>query len=131
MRVYVVALLAMIVLASVGRASPPKSRGDVSPLERIVGIWDIDPSDKDGPKNFGQITEEFTGDGTLRHTIHVKSGDQIMLLTYRIEGDYIITDQPSHPREERSRFSFTSDGKLVLELSGQRARYVRRQAEKR
>jgi len=37
-----------------------------------------------------------------------------MILTYRIEGDTIISDQPSHPREEKTKFSFTPEGKLVL-----------------
>jgi hypothetical protein len=32
-----------------------------------------------------------------------------ILLTYRVEGDVIITDQPSHPGEQRTRFSFAPD----------------------
>ena len=49
-----------------------------------------------------------------------------MLLTYRVVDDVIITDQPSHPREARTRFSFDPDGSLVLVTpDGQHARFLK------
>jgi hypothetical protein len=47
------------------------------------------------------------------------------VLTYRVEDDLLITDQPSSPREERTRFWFSPDGRLVLDYEGVQARYVR------
>jgi hypothetical protein len=48
-----------------------------------------------------------------------------MFLTFRIDGDTIITDQPSAPREEWTRFEIDTDGKLILWFSGEPATYVR------
>lgn len=48
-----------------------------------------------------------------------------MLLTYRVEGDVLVTDQPSDPREERTKFKFTASGNLVLLREQRPATYVR------
>ena len=48
---------------------------------------------------------EFFPNGELQ--FRTPTGDDttgIMLLTYRIDGDVIVTDQPSQPAEERTRF---------------------------
>lgn len=37
-----------------------------------------------------------------------------MRLTYRVEGNMLITDQSSSPCEERTEFSLTSDGRLAV-----------------
>jgi hypothetical protein len=37
-----------------------------------------------------------------------------MVLKYRIERRYLITDHPSHPWEHRTEFLFTPDGRLAL-----------------
>jgi hypothetical protein len=50
---------------------------------------------------------------------------QIMLLTYRIDGDVLVTDQPLEPKEERTKFKITSEGKLVLEHEHGPSTYVR------
>lgn len=38
-----------------------------------------------------------------------------MKLTYRVEDDVLVTDQPSALREDRTDFVFEPDGALVLE----------------
>lgn len=45
-------------------------------------------------------------------------------MTFRVEGEWLITDQPSHPHEERVRFSFNGDDRLVIQSSPP-ARYIR------
>jgi hypothetical protein len=45
---------------------------------------------------------EFRDDGWLYYWIPASDRWQIMKLTYRTEGDVLITDQPSSPREERT-----------------------------
>lgn len=82
-------------------------------MNNLLGIWISDPEGV-SLDQFQRIQLEFTEDGQLFYTLVEDEGDKIMLLTYRIEGDSIITDQPSHPREERTKFSFTPDGKLIL-----------------
>ena len=49
---------------------------------------------------------------------------QIMKLTYRIDGNEIVSNQPSAPREERTKFSF-ENGDLVLMFEGERTTYRR------
>lgn len=61
---------------------------------------------------------EFRSDGSLEYTIHGQEADQKILLTYRIQGNVLITDQPSSPKAMRSEFMFADDGRLVLELDG-------------
>lgn len=58
----------------------------------------------------------FRPDGTLAYIIwdEARHRSSFIVLTYRTEGDLLVTDQPSAPREERSRFIFTQDGKLEI-----------------
>lgn len=71
----------------------------------LVGTWrSADSSD----------VMEFFSSGEL----HFRSatGDEtigIVILTYQIEGDVIVTDQPSHPAEEQTQF-FIQDETLLL-----------------
>jgi hypothetical protein len=37
----------------------------------------------------------------------------------------LITDQPPHPKEERTKFKITADGKLVLLHENRPSAYVR------
>ena len=64
-------------------------------------------------------------DGRMTYTIHAGKADKLIFLIYRIEGDEIVSDQPSAPKESRSRFSFTEDGKLAVFSEGKRVVYVR------
>jgi hypothetical protein len=60
---------------------------------------------------------EFRPDGRAAYV--VKSGDkqQTMLLTWRIDGEELVTDQPSAPNEERTRFRFEGPT-LILAFGG-------------
>lgn len=68
---------------------------------------------------------EFTDDEKLIYTIIGEKTDDVLLLTYYIDDDMIVSNQPSRPREERTQFCLTPDGKLVLGLNGKVYRYVR------
>ena len=68
---------------------------------------------------------QFGDDGQLRYCILANDKWQIMKLIYRVDGNTLVTDQPSAPREERTRFSFQADGVLVLDYEGERAIYHR------
>ena len=74
----------------------------------------------------GETVEmEFSRDGRLTYTIHAGQRLQKMLMVYRIEGDTIISDQPSHPREDRTKFRFDESGRLVLDYGGREAQFSR------
>jgi len=68
---------------------------------------------------------DFRDDGRLYYSVLSNDRWQVMKLRYRVNDDYLITDQPSHPREERTRFSTDSNGFLILEFGGQRGSFKR------
>ncbi|SRR6266404_2213948 len=92
---------------------------------QLVGRWTTDPDDKEAIKDCGRTTLVFTANGELRYIIHAEGKDQIMLLTYRVDNDTLITNQASDPREERTEFHLTPEGKLILDYAGTKTRYVR------
>jgi hypothetical protein len=91
----------------------------------LLGIWAIDDSDENAIARYGRTSMEFRSDGTLVHAIHGDESDQIMLLTFRVEGNVLITDQPSSPKVDRSDFMFCDDGRLVLVHDGVSSFYRR------
>jgi len=68
---------------------------------------------------------DFMPSGDLLYCIEAASKWQVMRLSFRVEGETIITDQPSHPGEERTGFEFDSAGALVLDYDGLKAKFVR------
>jgi hypothetical protein len=92
---------------------------------QIVGKWRSDPDDLEALRMYGDVSLDFSRNGALTYTIHTEGKRQIMLLAYRIDGDVLITDQPSDPKEERTRFKITPVRKLVLEHEHWPATYVR------
>jgi hypothetical protein len=89
----------------------------------LLGCWQLVRSE---PEADGKGVEmEFRPDGELQYRIDAGDRWQIMRLTYRVEGDVIVTDQPSAPREERTRFTLLDDGSLLLKLRGSRTWYRR------
>ena len=93
-------------------------------MHALIGTWGSDPADA-GAQNYGSLTLKFLSDGNLLYIIHGDGKDQIIRLTFRLDSNFIITDQPSNPRSERTAYEFTEDGKLVLTLGQEKSRYVR------
>ena len=93
---------------------------------QIIGMWITDPADKATLRDFGCASLQFQEDGKLTYISHDTDKDQVIFMTYRIDGQTLITEQPSEPREERTGFVFTHDGKLRLIYDGQAAVYIRR-----
>lgn len=94
--------------------------------EKLLGTWIQDPKDTESIRRFGNVRLHFTADGRLIYTILGEEKDQKIFLTYRVENNILITDQPSDPREERTNFQITQNGTLEWECSGGgTARYVR------
>ena len=92
----------------------------------LIGTWISDPKDTESIRRFGNVKLHFTADGRLIYIIPGEEKDQKMFLTYRVENNILITDQPSVPREERANFRITTDGKLEWEcFNGSTVNYVR------
>jgi hypothetical protein len=68
---------------------------------------------------------EFTPDGRLIYSITEGGKTGIMNLVYRTENGHIISNQPSHPREDRTKYAFAEDGTLILDYGGERTTFSR------
>jgi hypothetical protein len=95
----------------------------------LTGRWVIDPSDISAVAELGHVEIEFNR-GRLRYEIHLADRKQVMLMTYRVEGDVLVTDQPSHLKPERTAFALQGDA-LTLAFGGVSSRFLRRQASSR
>jgi len=91
---------------------------------RLLGTWRLVKSD--GAIDTGNgVTMTFTRDGKLVYVIHQDRSDQIMNLLFSVDGDCLVTNQPSSPQPESTRFSFDDEGQLVLDYGGTKAWFVR------
>jgi len=71
------------------------------------------------------VTMTFTDDGKLVYVIHQKDSKQIMNLVYKVEGNRLVTNQPSHAQEETTKFSFDAAGLLMLDYDGSKTWFGR------
>ena len=92
---------------------------------QLIGVWHTDPGDVHALESYGRVTLSFTKDRRLVYTIHAGGKDEIILLSYRVEGQFLVTDQPSQPNEERTPFSITPDGNLILRYEEHESTYIR------
>lgn len=71
------------------------------------------------------VTMTFTEDGKLVYVIHQKDSKQIMNLVFRVEGNLLVTNQPSYQEEETTKFSFDAEGNLILDYDGNKSWFTR------
>jgi hypothetical protein len=90
-------------------------------MSPLVGRWRLVRTEAQGPSQ--SIILDFSPDGALTYSIRLPDRTQILNLTYEVDGDIILSDQPSAPRKESTRFSIDSEGVLELEKSGERSWY--------
>ena len=91
----------------------------------LLGAWAVDRTDARALAELGDVLLEFQEHGQLTYMIRCETKDQIILMRYKVEGDTIITDQPSSPQEERTAYSLSPDGILTLEFGGTPYRFRR------
>jgi hypothetical protein len=84
----------------------------------LVGAWILDRADTSALAELGDVMLEFDSLGGLVYTVRGKGKDQVVLLRYRVDGATIITDRPSAPKAERTKFSLSKDGVLTLAIDG-------------
>jgi hypothetical protein len=89
----------------------------------LIGKWVADKSDAATIDFLGDVELEFSDSG-LRYTVRAPEKDQIILMTYKIKGDTIVTDQPSHPSSQTTNIEIDGSS-LVLRFDGQPSRFVR------
>jgi len=90
----------------------------------LLGVWMTDPDGLASLNEYGKVSMGFRPDGQLIYTIFEEGKRQVMLLVHQIEGDVLITNQPSSPREERTRFEIRGDT-LTLFYADHQSSYKR------
>ena len=85
---------------------------------RLFGIWISDLDDEKTKMNIGSVTMTFMPDGKLVYDINESEKIQRINLIYWTQGEFVFTDQPSHPNVEKTKFSLPSNDTLILEYGG-------------
>jgi hypothetical protein len=67
----------------------------------------------------------FGLNGELVYSIDTQEKMQIINLVYKVSGNTLITDQPSAPQKEYTKFYFEADGLLVLDYDGEKPKFQR------
>lgn len=93
--------------------------------DKLIGRWRIDPTDTAAVEQMGDVVLEFDDEGNLTYVVRAEARDQLILMTYRIDGDSIVTDQPSSPRPERTKFDLARHDLLILWFEGASSRFLR------
>ncbi len=88
----------------------------------LVGCWQLVPSSGE-PADPAEA--DFRADGRLYYSVLAGDRWQIMKLVFEVNGDALVTNQPSSPRKEETRFRLEEDGRLMLEFGGQKSWYRR------
>lgn len=91
---------------------------------RLFSSWISDLTDETTARHLGDVTMTFTSSGLLTYKIKESDKVEIINMTFRTEEEYIISDQPSSPRKERTRYCVDSE-KLILELEGQQTKFLK------
>jgi hypothetical protein len=95
--------------------------------DRLIGSWRIESEDAAGRSRYGEVVISFAEDGSLTYTVETDDGrKQISKLLYRVDAPgVLVTDQPSAPGEQRTRYEFDASGRLMLDFAGTKSWYVR------
>jgi hypothetical protein len=88
---------------------------------RLFGLWVSEPTESEN----GTTRLHFFENGDLLYVVRSEQRDEVSRLTYTTQGDVIISDQPSVPRKEATKYFIDEDGFLLLEHGGVRSRYRR------
>ncbi|MDJ0811713.1 MAG: hypothetical protein QNJ01_16530 [Desulfobacterales bacterium] len=89
---------------------------------KFIGSWKL--IEADTSLDLGDNDEMvFTKNGDLFYGIDAGSKWQIVKLIYKIENGILITDQPSSPNEEKTKYYFDENGILFLDYHGAVAKY--------
>jgi hypothetical protein len=103
---------------------PQSSSSDHENEARLVGCWRLVRSDAAIDRGAG-VEVEFHADGRLDYCIDAGDRWQIMRLTWRLDGEELLTDQASVPRLEITPWMVEPDGTLVLGVVGSRTWFRR------
>jgi len=101
-----------------------KRKESLTSDERLLGTWRLVKSAGEIDSGDG-ITMTFMDNGRILYVIHRKDSDEIMNLVFTVDGDRLVTNQPSRPKAESTKFLFDGEGHLVLDYGGSKTWFAR------
>jgi hypothetical protein len=93
--------------------------------QALHGRWVISPNDTSGLKRFGEHAFHFSPWGDAIHSFVGPQGMQRIVLSWRVEGDELITTEPGTGRTEKSALKLSPDGALQVGSEPHATFYVR------
>jgi hypothetical protein len=93
--------------------------------KQLIGTWQSDLNDQDTKNAIGDVIMHFTIDGKLIYEINTSEKTQIMNLTFKTKDGFIISDQPSSPRVEKTKYTLVEENYLILEFEGKQSKFIR------
>ena len=97
--------------------------------DALIGRWRLAIDDVAARRRFGEHALELTALGDLVQSTVTPGGLTRVLLTWRLEDDVLVTDQPSAPKIERLKVSLLPGGELMVGEGTMASRYVRDDAK--
>jgi hypothetical protein len=92
---------------------------------RLIGVWVSDLEDELTVSNLGNVKMTFSETGNLTYDMISDGKIQRINMIFWTDGDILVSDQPSHPKKEKTAFKFESERKLILEFGGERSVFLR------
>ena len=91
----------------------------------LIGTWSSDINDKITLDSVGNCKMTFTKNGELIYDIIENNKIQRINMVYFIKEDVIYSNQPSSPKQEKTKFTFYNEYTLILEFEGQSTKFKR------
>lgn len=91
----------------------------------IIGIWELVAEVPASGSPIEKHTCEFKKNGELIMTYYGLEKKSLIFLTYEIQGEYLVTDQPSHPDIQKSLLNLSKQA-LEIESDEGKAFYKKR-----
>ncbi|MDU1893144.1 MAG: hypothetical protein E6767_20900 [Dysgonomonas sp.] len=93
-------------------------------MNNIIGIWETASDDIQSVRMYGNVILYFKENGELIYQIKENDKMQIIIMTYEVKNNLLITNQPSSPQIETTQFEI--DGNyLYLLYDSIACKYVR------
>jgi hypothetical protein len=73
-----------------------------NPRAQLLGSWRTDPSDGWSLREYGDVSLHFDDGGNLLYVVHLADRQQIMHLTYGVDGNWLVTNPLPLASTERS-----------------------------
>ena len=97
--------------------------------DALLGRWRLAPDDLAARRRYGEHALELTPHGDLVQSTVTPGGLTRVLLTWRLDGDMLLTNQPSAPKPEKVPVSILPGGELMLGVGAGASRYIRDDAK--